>query len=110
MIKLLYLLTGIALKQTIDEIKSLVNEYVNYLARYRESIQQLPPEPGTESSSAKERRAVAEHEHRVKMRSEVVRLTWKIGYVRLVPALIYLLLTIGLVIWIVMLELGAETK
>lgn len=110
MIYLLYLLTGIALKQTIDEIKTLVCEYVSYLARYRESIQQIPPEAAGEPSTLAQQRAAAEHQHRVAMRSEVIRLTWKIGYVRIIPATIYLLLTIGLGVWIAVLQMSGSNK
>ena len=36
MTKILYLLAGVALKQAVDELKTIQKEYVDYLKRYRE--------------------------------------------------------------------------
>jgi len=47
-IKLLYLLVGIMLKQPVDELKSFFNEYVDELKKERENIQTFRLAPAVE--------------------------------------------------------------
>jgi len=105
MIKILYLLAGICLKQTIDEIKAVVSEYVDYLKQYRESIQTYRPNPALLKGSPEAQRAINEHEHRGRVQPEVERLTHRIRLVRLIPLVVYAAITIGLLVFIAVLEL-----
>lgn len=103
MIKLLYLLVGITLKQTIDEVKSLVDDYVKYLARYRAELQTYRGVPAHEKGSPEAYHAVREHEHRQAVEPEVVDVTKRIRRVRYIPLAVYALATlvlIGVIVWL----------
>lgn len=104
MLKLLYLLVGITLKQTIDEIKALANQYAAMIEQRSKNIQEYKPIPALEYGSVEAHRAIAEHQHRLAVKPEVSKLARKIRLVRWVPVIIYGLLTIGLSITIAILE------
>ena len=75
MIKILYLMVGVGLKQTIDEIKSLTTEYVEYLKQYRDKIQTYKPLPALQRGTIEAHQAIAEHEHREAVRPEVEKIS-----------------------------------
>ncbi len=104
MIKILYLLAGIMLKQTVDEIKALLVEYGENLKRRREAIATYRPVPALMEGTAEAMRAVNEARHEERMRPYVDRLSTRILIVRLVPGILYALSTVGLFVWIAVLE------
>lgn len=110
MVKLLYLLAGIALKQAVDEIKAVTTEYVENLKKDREVVATYRPNPAILAGSPEAHRVVAQAQHAAMVAPEVRRLSRKILIVRLLPLAAYVLATIGLVVWIAILETsGAGT-
>lgn len=104
MIKVLYLLLGISLKQLLDEIKSVTNERIKQLEKNREIIGTYRS-PGAILKGTPEA-AFAEEEHRYKagVAPELKKIGHKIRCLRLIPLVGYLVLTSGLLGWIVYLE------
>lgn len=104
MIKVLYLLAGIMLKQTVDELKSVVQEYVAFLKANRDSIQVYRPNPAIQAGTLEAYGAMRAHEHRGQIQPEVMRLTRRILLVRLLMIAFYVGVTISLLVWIWVLE------
>jgi hypothetical protein len=108
MIKVLYLLAGVLVKQLIDEIKVLAAQHVEELKKYREAIATYRPVPALVAGSPGALRAIAEAEHEARVGPEVHRLDRRIRVYRLIPAAMYALLTAGVLVWIIILEFQAE--
>jgi hypothetical protein len=108
MVKILYLLAGIALKQTVDEVKAVMNVYVQYLEKYRENVQTYKSNPAIQAGSVEAHRVIAMHKHQMSAAPEVKRLSRKILIVRAVPLAAYMALTIGLLTWIWWVEKGGK--
>ena len=104
MIKVLYLIAGILLKQTVDEIKFLVALYIEHLKKYRESLETYRPNPALQAGTKEASRAIREHEHRMSVEPAVEKISRKILILRCVPLVFYLLGAAALTIWILRLE------
>jgi len=110
MLKLLYLLVGVSLAQTIAEFNTLVREYVDYLKATRESIAKYRPNPALLKGTPEAARAIAEHQHGQRVQPNLEKLTKRIRRVRTIPVLVYASLTVGLFCTILYLEANAETN
>lgn len=104
MIKLLYLLAGIMLKQTVDEGKSLIQDHVKALKDQRDSIATYRQNPALQAGSAEAQRAINEHQHMVQVSSDVGQLTKRIKRWAVVPVLVDAVLTLLLIFIIAYLE------
>ncbi len=104
MVKILYLLAGIALKQTVDEIKFLTGEYVNYLKGYRDAVATFRPAPAARQGSVEAYHIIAASQHQQAVGPLVQKMNRKILLIRLIPGICYAIATIGLFIWIAILE------
>ena len=102
--KMLFLLVGILLKQTIDEIKSLVAVYVEHLKQYRDAVSTYRPNPAIEYGSPEIINIMARHQHDTAVEPEVKKLTRRILLLRLLPLVAYLFTTISLIVCIFILE------
>src|SRR5205823_8834532 len=92
------------LKQTVDELKTLCAEYVEDLRKQREALGTYHPVPALEAGSVEAHRAIAAHEHRGRVAPELTRLTHRIRLLKSLPAVVYGVLTIALLVWISILE------
>jgi hypothetical protein len=63
MVKILYLLADVALKQAIDEAKAVTNEYLDYLRKYRELVATYSPDPAVQAGSVEEHQFIARAQH-----------------------------------------------
>ena len=104
MVKILYLLVGITLKQAVDEIEAVANDYRNRLEKDREGVAAYRPNQAIEAGSPDDFRIRAEHEHPARVEPQLKRLDLRIRLVRFVPLVLYVLATIGLFVWIAILE------
>lgn len=108
MIKLLYLLAGISLKQTVDEFKALFQRYVDNLEKRKEDTATYRPTPALLQGSPEAHSFMCEAEHRNRVAPEVKKLRKRIFIVRLLPFFAYLILTLSFISVIVYLESTAE--
>jgi hypothetical protein len=104
MIKLLYLFAGLTLKQTVDELKALTTAKIDDLQRQYDSLREFRPNPALEMGTAAAHRAVAESMHQSQVGPELATIWRKIRRIRMIPVIIYGLLTASLLVLIWWLE------
>ena len=93
MIKLLYLFVGVTLKQTIDELKALSIARVESLQKTYDAVREYRPNPAVQYGTAAAQRAIAESVHQSTVGPELVGISRQIRIMRMVPLIIYALLT-----------------
>ena len=98
MIKLLYLLVGISLKQTVDELKGLVQEHITNLKERRESVRTYKPNPAVLAGSPEAVRTMMAAQHACDVAPTLRTLSRRIFWWRLVPLVIYAATT-GILLW-----------
>jgi hypothetical protein len=104
MAKVVYLLVGVMLKQTVDEIKALISEYVESLKKYSDAVAEYRPLPAMEAGSLEAARTIAYSRHIQSVEPELRRISRKILLLRLVPLAFYVIITAGLLVWAIWLE------
>ncbi len=104
MIKLLYLLVGISLKQTVDELKSVVQEHIASLKEQRENVKTYKPNPALIAGTQEAHRAMMKAQHSSDVAPQVRGLTRRIFFWRLVPLGLYVSATGALIYCIILME------
>lgn len=97
--RLLFLLIGILLKQTLDEFKELMKQRIADLEKERESRAEYRPVPALQKGTAEAHSAILRAQHEQSARPEVEKLTRRIKRNRCVPVAVYAALTIALLIF-----------
>lgn len=96
--RLLFLLIGVLLKQTIDEFKELVKWRAAELEKRRDEIATYRPVPAVRAGTAEAHTAIMQAQHQQSIAPKVAKLNRRIAITRYVPLLVYALLTIGLIL------------
>jgi hypothetical protein len=89
MVKLLYLVLGILLKQALDEVKGVHAEYLSYLKARRDDLKTYKPNPAVEAGSLAAARIINASQYLQAIQPEVKKLSRRILAVRLIPLAIY---------------------
>lgn len=108
MLKLLYMLAGGSLAQTISLINLAVNERIDFLKKRRELTATYVPNPALFRGTPEAEAAIARSRHQQSVQPDLKKISRSILLWRLVPIGAFTALTIGLFCWIVYLESAAE--
>jgi hypothetical protein len=104
MIKIMCLLLGISLKQTVDEFKNLIERRASSLEKRRDNLAEYKPLIGLERGTMEAAIAEEQNRHRVRIAPQVEKLNKNIRWLRLVPLCGYISLTAILFLSIMILE------
>lgn len=88
-LKLLYLFTGLLLKQTVDELKSLNEFQVEVLERRKEAIKEVKLPPAIMQGTPEAAKAMHRWQHQAHVAPEVAAISRKIWWRRRLPLAIY---------------------
>lgn len=111
MIKVLYLLVGICVKQTIDEVKTLTEHRIKHLEAVRSARGTFRPLPALQAGTPEAHMAIQRARHQREAQPEIQKLSRKISRLRFIPLLIYAGATLVLLLAIAYLESrGVTTK
>ena len=97
--KLIYLLLGILVKQTIDEFKAIAKQNADDLERQKERAATYVPNPALAAGSAAVNRVIAQAQHAEAIRPYLAKLTRKQRLWKYAPFAVYLLLTTALFLY-----------
>ena len=103
MIKLLYLLVGILLKQTVDEFKVLIQHKISDLEKLRDEFAEYRPNPAVRAGSQEAYSAIARAQQREAAQPQINRISRQIRRYRVLPVIGYASLTlvlIGVIAWL----------
>ena len=94
--KLIFLLLGILVKQTIDELKAIAKQNADELEKRKERLSKYPGNPAVVAGSMEHHRIVCEHEWANSVAPHLAKLTRWQRIWQYMPFALYLVLTIAL--------------
>ena len=94
--KLVFLLLGVLVKQTVDEFKAIAQKNSEELKDYRKRLATCPDTSPKMAGSVEAYRAIMEARHANDVAPELKRLDWRISLWKYAPFASYLLITLGL--------------
>ena len=95
MVKMLYLILGLALKQTVDEIKSLVGQKVEKLEKVRDAVGTYRPNPPLEAGSREAHSAIARANFEVRVAPDIEARNRVIWRWKAIPLVVYLIIDLA---------------
>lgn len=104
MVKVLYLLAGISLKQTIDEAKAVWQRHIDRLIANRDSLKEYRPNPAIMAGSREDFEMQGRWRHQAIVAPDVAKMTKRINRLQWLPLICYSLFTVALVAGIMYIE------
>ncbi|MEX2672625.1 MAG: hypothetical protein WD294_10995 [Phycisphaeraceae bacterium] len=90
---LLFLVAGVLLKQTVDEVKTLCDRRTEALKAKRDAVARYNPPPLAKAGSPQAYHLEGEHRHRKAVEPQLAEIRKQITRTQLAPLTIYALLT-----------------